>query len=264
MDTQQLKSSKILLIGDGCLDVYCFGSCNRISPEAPVPVFSMLRTEEKDGMALNVANNLKGLGNVVDVLTNRQQIIKKRFIDTKTNQHLLRVDVGDASPVDEISWEDIYDIDFSKYDCLVISDYNKGFLTDGSLRVILGKAFQHDRNYRVYVDSKRKDLSIFKGCIIKVNKQEYESAKVFSDLDIIVTLGEEGAMYKGDMYETDRVEMFDVCGAGDTFLSALVTASLSGFTIGESIKFANKCASHSVKHLGVYDIKLEDINEIRF
>jgi len=62
MDTQQLKSFKILLIGDNCLDVYRYGSVDRISPEAPVPVFKFSHEETKPGMAGNVARNLEALG----------------------------------------------------------------------------------------------------------------------------------------------------------------------------------------------------------
>ena len=266
MNIQQLKSSKILLIGDGCKDIYCFGSCTRISPEAPVPIFNMISVEEKDGMALNVANNLRGLGNEVDVISNDEQIIKKRFIDKKTNQHLLRVDIGDMHPIKEIASRAISKIDFAKYDCLVISDYNKGFITRDATRVIIGAALGYDKDYKIFVDSKKRDLAMFRGCIVKINKYEYEAAsfETTSGLDVIVTMGDQGAMYRDKIYKTDRVEMFDVCGAGDTFLSALVTANLSGFSIEESIVFANKCASYSVRHLGVYDIKLEDLNEIRF
>ena len=53
--------------------------------------------------------------------------------------------------------------------------------------------------------------------------------------------------------------MFDVCGAGDTFMSAFVTAYMSTFSIPSSIEFANRCASISVKNFGNYVLSLEDI-----
>ena len=58
MNTQQPKKYKILLIGDNCVDVYQYGTVDRISPEAPVPVFKFSHEERKPGMAGNVANNL--------------------------------------------------------------------------------------------------------------------------------------------------------------------------------------------------------------
>jgi D-beta-D-heptose 7-phosphate kinase/D-beta-D-heptose 1-phosphate adenosyltransferase len=54
MNTQQPRQFKILLIGDDCVDVYQFGTVDRISPEAPVPVFECTHEERKPGMAGNV------------------------------------------------------------------------------------------------------------------------------------------------------------------------------------------------------------------
>ena len=54
MDDQQQKLSKILVIGDSCLDKYHYGSCERMSPEAPVPILKITRTETRPGMVLNV------------------------------------------------------------------------------------------------------------------------------------------------------------------------------------------------------------------
>ena len=77
---QQLKSSKVLLIGDSCIDRYHYGTVERISPEAPVPIFKVLKTENKNGMSLNVKENLLGLGVSVDIITNEKEIIKSRHI----------------------------------------------------------------------------------------------------------------------------------------------------------------------------------------
>ena len=51
---------KFLVIGDGCTDVHIYGKCNRLSPEAPVPVFNPLRRTENDGMAKNTKKYLRG------------------------------------------------------------------------------------------------------------------------------------------------------------------------------------------------------------
>jgi bifunctional ADP-heptose synthase (sugar kinase/adenylyltransferase) len=50
---------KVLIIGDGCSDVFRYGTCDRISPEAPVPVMKPTRTTGNGGMAINVYENLK-------------------------------------------------------------------------------------------------------------------------------------------------------------------------------------------------------------
>ena len=69
MDTVQQTKYRILLVGDVCLDIYWFGVVDRISPEAPVPVFQYKYTEQHAGMAGNVSLNLETLGcEVVPVL----------------------------------------------------------------------------------------------------------------------------------------------------------------------------------------------------
>ena len=60
--TQQLEPFKILVVGDVCVDNYQYGVVDRISPEAPVPVFVPTREESRNGMAANVAANLVALG----------------------------------------------------------------------------------------------------------------------------------------------------------------------------------------------------------
>ena len=70
MNTLQQKSFKVLLIGDSCLDVFCYGEVKRLNPEAPVPILDYKRTETRQGMCWNVYNNLKAFGLEVYMLTN--------------------------------------------------------------------------------------------------------------------------------------------------------------------------------------------------
>ena len=116
----------------------------------------------------------------------------------------------------------------------------------------------------VFVDSKKTDLSCYENCIIKVNELEYSKVtKGPIKSQMIVTLGSRGAKWMEDperIYEPkEQVDVFDVCGAGDTFMSALVTAYMSTFSMPESINFANRCAGISVKNFGNYTVSLEDI-----
>ena len=53
---------KILVIGESCRDIFNYGECNRLCPEAPVPIFNSIQTIENGGMALNVHNNINALG----------------------------------------------------------------------------------------------------------------------------------------------------------------------------------------------------------
>ena len=77
---------KILVIGDSCTDTFVYGSCVRLCPEAPIPVFEPSRAVTNDGMGGNVVRNLKSLGvNHVDIITNKEQITK-RLVMLKKNQ----------------------------------------------------------------------------------------------------------------------------------------------------------------------------------
>ena len=259
-----------MVIGDTCLDVYHFGICDRLSPEAPVPVFQTLRRESKDGMASNVASNLIGLGNSVNLLANSQKIFKNRYIDEKTKQHLLRVDEGDASKIKEISDNEIENIGLSDYNAVVISDYDKGFLPYDKMEKILKKVYDFDPGMPVFIDTKKESLSIFEthsNCVVKINEYEYDRLENPTCLtcELIVTRGKNGAQWitEGKDYEVEQTEVFDVCGAGDTFLAGLVTGYMSfDQDLDRAIKFANKCASYSVRKLGTYAIKKGDLNDI--
>ena len=127
------------MIGDSCIDRYHFGTVDRISPEAPVPIFKILKTENKNGMSLNVMENLLGLGSAVDIVTSEEEIIKARYIDNKSKQHVIRVDCGEEKRINPLTLEKIREIDFKKYDALIISDYNKGFITHNNVKEILKK-----------------------------------------------------------------------------------------------------------------------------
>ena len=61
---------KVLIIGDSCKDVFIYGNVNRLSPEAPVPVFNPRRKIENDGMARNVSNNVESLDSTIYTITN--------------------------------------------------------------------------------------------------------------------------------------------------------------------------------------------------
>ena len=91
-DILQPNSLNVLLIGDSCVDEYKIGTIDRLSPEAPVPVIKIVETESVPGMAANVKKNLEHLGVYPDFITNEQTILKTRYIDKRSGQHMLRVD----------------------------------------------------------------------------------------------------------------------------------------------------------------------------
>jgi D-beta-D-heptose 7-phosphate kinase/D-beta-D-heptose 1-phosphate adenosyltransferase len=246
----QQKPYKILLIGDSCIDEYVYGTCERLNPEAPVPILKFGRKETKNGMAWNVRNNLLAFGMEVYMLTNKERIVKTRYIDEKYNQQILRVDVEDKiSPMD-------YEIPNEKYDAIVISDYDKGFVTHQKLFEIV-----FNSRFPIFVDSKKTVLPE-SNCYIKINDNESKLLKSKHD-NLIVTRGSAGAEYDGVLYPGEKVGVFDVVGAGDTFLSALVYFYLECGTIEKAIPYANKAASIAVSNFGTYVLTKDDIDEIR-
>ena len=239
---------KILLIGDSCIDKYVYGDAKRLSPEAPVPVLNYIRTTKTEGMAWNVFNNLKSFGVEVDMITQEEKIVKTRYIDKKSNQQILRVD--EEYEVEELKFEKPE----NNYDALVISDYNKGFITQEKLFEIV-YSFQGP----VFVDTKKQEIP--HGCFTKVNDIEYENLKTPTD-NLIITRGGKGAEYQGKLYPAEKVNVFDVAGAGDTFLAALVVGYIQTKSIETAIPLANKAAAIAVSHAGTYVLTKEDINEI--
>jgi bifunctional ADP-heptose synthase (sugar kinase/adenylyltransferase) len=241
------KKFNILLIGDSCVDVYQYGNVDRISPEAPVPVIKLSHEQTLPGMASNVEQNLLALGCAVKFLT-QESSKKTRIIDLKSRQHIVRIDQDLIStPVN------IENKISNTYDAVVISDYNKGTVTYEMVEEIR-KKFEGP----IFVDTKKTDLARFDGCFVKINSLENNLAKSFPT-DLIVTQGKHGATYKGKIYHAPLIEVTDVCGAGDTFLSALTYSYLSTKNIETAIKFAIAASSVTVQHTGVYAPTIEEI-----
>jgi D-beta-D-heptose 7-phosphate kinase/D-beta-D-heptose 1-phosphate adenosyltransferase len=243
-------SFKILLLGDQCTDEYYIGSCDRLSPEAPVPVMKIREYYTVPGMAANVLENLLNLDCDVTFISNQTIITKTRYIDDRSGQHLLRVD--DEDNID--AWKGSVSKPWEYYDAVVISDYNKGFLSYQHIEHVI-----HNFPGPVFIDTKKTDLARFSGAFVKINNQEFNQATSHCD-DLIVTLGASGARYQDETYPAPLVEVSDVCGAGDTFLSALTYKYLeNGHDITGAIKFATRVASITVQHRGNYSPTLEEI-----
>lgn len=248
-NTQPQTPFNVLLIGDSCVDRYNIGTVERISPEAPVPVLKIIKTYDTPGMAANVLRNFKALGIEPDYVSNIEQITKTRFIDERSGQHLLRVD--DEKQL--TSWSGNTPFPLDHYNAIVISDYNKGFLTYEHIERII-------RNFKgpVFVDTKKTYLKRFQGAYVKINSLENSLATSVPD-ELIVTLGKHGARYKDQIYPAPTIEVLDVCGAGDTFLSALTYQYLLTKDIEKAIVFANIAASITVQHRGNYAPTYDEI-----
>ena len=245
---------KVLLIGDSCEDRYFYGDVKRLNPEAPVPILEYKRGVTSKGMAWNVRENLMSFGVEVYISTHPEEIIKTRYIDEKSNQQIMRYD--EEPEITPIPYE-FPDEWKSTYDALVISDYNKGFLTTEKISDLVNSF-----DGPVFIDTKKNQLPKLKA-YIKVNEHEWSNFKgsvLFNKL--IITKGGKGAWYKDELYPAEKVNVFDVVGAGDTFLSALVYFYLKYGTIEYAIPYANKAAAIAVSNFGTYILSEEDVNEI--
>ena len=254
MNTPQQKQFKILLIGDDCLDVYQYGTVDRINPEAPVPIFKFSHEEHRAGMAGNVLNNLETLGCEVDYL-HSDTSIKTRLIDIRSKQHIVRID--DDKECLPVTTKLVFEKEF---DAIVISDYDKGTVSYKLIEELI-----NTYSCPIFIDTKKTDLSRFEGCIIKINLLEYnrlinQPSKL---TDLIVTNGDKGVIWNNNYIKAIDVDVSDVCGAGDTFLAALVYKYLHNYNMLESIKFANKASSITVQRFGVYAPTLEEIDNVR-
>jgi D-beta-D-heptose 7-phosphate kinase/D-beta-D-heptose 1-phosphate adenosyltransferase len=249
-NTQQPKQFNILLIGDAGEDTYTYGSVERISPEAPVPVFVPRYNITSDGMASNVCKNLEALGCIVTYLHGAVSK-KQRMIDERSKQHLLRVDRDNES--DPIVFDTLIP---PGYDAIVVSDYNKG-----TVSYELIEELRKEYTGPIFVDTKKTDLARFEGCYVKINQLESSRAITLPSAQwLVVTRGGNGATWDGWVYAAEIVgDVTDVCGAGDTFLAALAYKFLQTNHMPDAITFANKASAVTVQHVGVYAPRLEEI-----
>ena len=252
MMSQRQTSWKITLIGDGCTDRYVYGSVDRISPEAPVPIFKERYTEEKAGMIFNVSSNLKNFGCDPVQYTATGKSIKTRYIDEKTNYQILRVDEDIDERIGGIEFINTFT------DAIVITDYNKGFLTYGDIDYLIRTARKY--HIPVYIDTKKPDLYRFRNAYLKINEDEYNNRSSSPNhRNTIITKGGKGVIWDDKIFNTPDIKVNDVCGAGDTFFAAFVKKHLDTKDIGQAIEFAIQAAAITVQHMGVYAPTLEEI-----
>lgn len=248
MNTPVQKQFNILLLGDSCLDVYQYGYVDRISPEAPVPVFTPTHEQTRPGMAANVHANLKALGLEVSFITG-QESTKTRLIDSRSKQQIVRIDQDIKN--DPLSFETAIP---QVYHAIVISDYNKGLITYDLI-----KELRQEFPGPIFIDTKKQDLAQLEGCIVKINEVEYK-ARHSDCSQMIVTLGKEGALYNHNIFPAPAIDVVDVCGAGDTFLAALVYQYLqTDGNITQAIQFAICASAVTIQHTGVYAPTREEI-----
>ena len=208
----QNKSPKLLVIGDLMIDQYLWGSCERISPEAPVQVINVESESTVLGGAGNVVNNLKKLGAQVDIIsvvgnceisnelinlladikvqtkyliTQKNRITSKKSRIIASQQQVVRYDRESSDDIDIESQNTIIET-FNKivedYEVILLSDYGKGILTKKLTQSLINIAKKHDK--KVLIDPKGIDYLKYKGAyLLTPNKKEASIATKINIVD---------------------------------------------------------------------------------
>ena len=191
------KNARVLVVGDVMLDRYWFGNVERISPEAPVPIVHVQRTEERPGGAANVARNVAALGGQATLLSvvgddeagrSLLALLEKEHVKTifhqdaklpttvklrviGRQQQLMRIDF-ETPPSIEVLEDKLDDFEslVDSVDVVILSDYGKGSLTH--VTKMIDAAKRHGK--RVLIDPKGDDFSKYRGAtMLTPNRGEF-------------------------------------------------------------------------------------------
>jgi len=242
---------RIIVVGETCKDKFIYVETKRLSPEAPVPVLLPLESTENDGMSGNVVNNLKSLNKNLTIIHWHQDVLitKTRYVDKKSNHIFLRIDEGENN-VKPLVLDENKIQELSMSDVVIVSDYNKGFLTNKVL-------FEITRHSKLSILDTKKQINnklVTEFNFVKLNESEFLKHRFNKpSLDkLLITLGNRGAKHQGVDYPSpDPKETIDVSGAGDTFTASFTLKYMETHDVSESIIFANKMSSIVVSKRGV-------------
>ena len=315
-------SEKILCVGDLILDHYIHGDIDRISPEAPIPI---LKTNDKNynilGGCGNVARNICSANNkchLISIVGNDddglklKEIVKKinnltsslivdpdRCTTKKTryvceNQQILRVDKEMENPISKVIETKIIKLlkkKINNCNVIVLSDYNKGLLTNDLIKKVIKIA--QDYKKILIVDPKKKDFSVYAGAtFITPNLKELKSAtntsgirtksnedslvlklskqiiRNFNFKAVITTRSSNGISVVTDTgsyfhLPSEAKEVYDVSGAGDTVLAYLSSSISKGESLESSIKISNLAAGRAVAKFGTSVVSIDEIDSIK-
>lgn len=301
---------RIVVIGDVMLDRYWIGGTERISPEAPVPVVKVNQQQARAGGAANVAVNIAALKTSVTLLgmigqdeagQQLQQLLQAADVDAtlllqpaatitklrivSRQQQLIRLDSEDGFiHADHEALYHAYEQALATADLVIISDYQKGTLTD-LVPTLIRAARQ--RRLPVLIDPKG-DFQRYEGAaVLTPNRTEFntcvqqvlgqtpavDEADFIQQADqlrqalaleaLLVTRSEQGMSLFTDSepvhLPAQRREVFDVTGAGDTVLSTLAVAWVAGHDLPAAVAYANQAAGVAVTRLGAVAITREDL-----
>lgn len=311
----EIPKKKIAVIGDIMLDHYFWGKWGKASLEAPSRVISVKNESFVPGGAGNTAVNVSALGAksvllgrfgndteadilleklkqagvILDALPDSVKTITKNRVIVDGQQNV-RFDCEFEESNFQIS--ESFEkksinlllrlLELDDYNAILISDYNKGFVTEKIVQEILRVATK--RNKVVIVDTKPKHFEWFKRCYcIKPNKveaEEFTGIKIENlkdaekagleikkriETNVLLTLGSMGMF----LFEEERIthfssfanNVFDVTGAGDTVLAAFSLALVAGASMRDAAALANHAAAIVIGKLGTASVSLEELKK---
>lgn len=244
---------RILVIGDPMQDIYHFGYVERLSPEAPVPVFIETSTEDRPGGARNVEAQLIALGvQVMHAWTDDWYTEKHRYL--VGSHQLFRRDQDRCVP-NLIP-------NLTPFNAIVISDYAKGACTVQLCQEVISSGIP------VIVDPKGTDWSKYKGAaLICPNENEYRQRtdKTYFDYRLIkrgaagISLMRNGKVIN---FPATAKHVFDVTGAGDTVTAVMAACIAAKIPREEACKLANLAAGYVVGEVGTAVCPIEKLKEL--
>ena len=317
---ESLGSPRILVVGDLILDKYVWGNAKRISPEGPIPVLRVTSEESRPGGAGNVTAALAMLRAIVTpcgvvgadehgklvtarltplakdtsgiiVSERRPTTVKTRYMGYVQSarrgiQHMLRVDDESTAPIAEHIEDALLayiKAALPDQDAVVLSDYDKGLLTEPVLRSTIAMASEW--GIPVIGDPKvGRSYSVYKGAtVLTPNRYEAELATGIAPRDaesarkaaerilriahlghVVITLDRDGIYLAGEgepgiLLPTRIREVFDVTGAGDMVVSVLALLLAAGAPIREAAALANIAAGIEVAKIGAAPVSRAEI-----
>jgi len=301
VDIPAFNQAKVLVVGDIMLDRYWYGPTQRISPEAPVPIVKINQDEDRPGGAANVALNIASIGGKVtlagitgddEAATTVENYLQGMDINCKfdrqssvptitklrvmsRNQQLIRLDFEESlKDIDKISLTASIEKIVQQHDVLLLSDYDKGTLSDVQKLIAVAKKHQ----VPVLVDPKGTDFSRYSGAsIITPNMSEFEAVvgtckdeaelvqkgqQLLTELELeamLITRSEQGMTLLRNGQEefhlpTQAKEVYDVTGAGDTVIATLALALAANADYPHASALANIAAGIVVGKLGTSSV----------
>ena len=319
VNINSFKHMNILVIGDIMLDVHQNGVVNRVMPDAPSPIVKVTSTNYYLGGSGNVISNIKSLGGQVTFLgivgrdenankvrklldnkgissrlyeVSSPTITKTNIIATRLNaesQKVLRVDIEEPINISKDIEDEMISYlegNMSKFNALIISDYNKGMCSERICKEAIRIAKKN--NVCVVVDPKGKNWKKYSGAtiakpnieelgialgkyadnsddkqVVNFGKELFEKANMDY---LLVSRSEKGLM----LFSKNETEPFsllpssdkvmNICGAGDTMIAALSLALASKMKPKAAVNIANIAAGCACAKEDVTSVDFDELN----